>query len=144
MQWSTATYPSPDQSGEPTTPTPLETMVNEFSPILPMPQSLSQSQGFEYWFTCVSGFGTISLNKTLLSLLQTPVHVSLGFDVRRHIDPLLFMNSPKENRKVERGYICLCALAGTSIFFCPQTSDSRPWSSCFLSPLIQTRTYAID
>lgn len=78
MQWSIASYPSPDQSVKPTALTPLATMTNEFPPTKPIPQGPPRSQFFENQLACVSRLGTISLHKPWLSLLQTPVPVSFG------------------------------------------------------------------
>ena len=39
------------------------------------------------WLTSDSGHGPLPQNKTLLSLLQVPVHVLSGFDVHRKTGP---------------------------------------------------------
>lgn len=50
-------------------------------------QNPSGTQVGEHSLICDSGSGVISLNKTLLSLLQTPVHALLSFETYRRTNP---------------------------------------------------------
>lgn len=42
---------------------------------------------------CISGFGAISLNKSLLCLLPTPAHFFIGFDAHRPNEALGLSNN---------------------------------------------------
>lgn len=69
IQWSTAFFLSSDQSVDPMTQNPLVTMINDLPlPHITHPLKVIGSQVLEHYLTYVSGFGVISLNKTLLSL----------------------------------------------------------------------------